>query len=101
MSHARLCTRVEGVLVKPRIGPGSLVDRATPLNDTFITIEIWYLDSSSNYREALQSRTAVEANSSFGRRYAGEFKKKGKRYFALWSLVGITLLVAALTWILR
>ena len=77
------------------------MDRATPLNDTFITIEIWYLDSLSNYREAVQSQTAVQTHSSSRRRHSGEPKKKGKRYFALWSLVGIVLLVAALTWILR
>ena len=87
--------------MKPRVGPGSIADRATPLNDTFVTIEIWYLDSSSNYREALQSRTPVLTDAFSRCKQSGESKKKGKRYFALWTLAGIVLLMAALTWFLR
>jgi hypothetical protein len=81
--------------VKPRIGPGSLVDKATLLNDTHISIEISYLDSRSDYRETVQVQTAVPTDSSSQRKQSNRSKKNRKHALAPWVLLGLVLLVVA------
>jgi hypothetical protein len=100
LSHASWWTRTaEGVLVKPTIGPGSFVDKATLLRDALISIEISYLDSPSDYREAVQAQAAVPTDSSSRRRQSNRSKRNRECMVAPWALIGLVLFVVALIWI--
>jgi hypothetical protein len=99
-SHASWWTRTaEGVLVKPTIGPGSFVDKATLLNDALISIEISYLDSPSDYREAVQAPTPIPTDSSSRRRQFKRPRRNREYMVAPWALIGLVLFVVALIWI--
>jgi cytoskeletal protein RodZ len=71
------------------------VDKATLLNDTYISIEISYLDSRSDYREAVKTQTAVPTDSSSQRNRS---KKNSKWSLVPWALILLVLLVVALIW---
>jgi hypothetical protein len=91
----------EGVPVKPRIGPGSLQDKTTRLNDAFIKIEISYLDSPSSYRETVRAQTPTQTNSSCQRARSQKRFKKNWKTISRWALIGFGLFAAILTWLAR